>query len=346
MSTVFISSVVNGFEEYRQAAREAVELMDHRAVMSESFGARPYSPEVACINEAEQSDVYLLILGPNYGFETDEGISVTHAEFRAARAANRPILAFVQQCDMEPRQETFRREVEAYQGGVFRASFSTSGELKDQVIRALRQLETTNQAISEGEFTGRIDTAIAELSDSWNNGPELVLGFLPQPEQMVDIVGLENELDGLFRSLCDSGITQLRDGYEAHTEANWTGLVSGRHRIAWFPDGLIAFLTNPTVESDSLFSGSFAPPDDIERIAKGFRAIINANAGYVHIALLHMENTYVAPVPSGTSLSMRMGGSDRAGFSRLFVPLTVGAYDDWIEHCINRFSRQFQYRTT
>ena len=314
--------------------------------MSESFGARPYSSEVACINEAEQSDVYLLILGPNYGFETDEGVSVTHAEFRAARAANRPILAFVQQCDMESKQEAFRGEVEAYQAGVFRASFSTTSELKDQVIRALRQLETMNQAISESEFTGRIDTAVGELGDNWNDTTELVLGFLPQPEQMVDIVGLENELDGLFRSLCDSGIAQLCDGYEVHTEADWTGLVSGRHRIAWLPDGLIVLLTNPTAESDSLFSGSFVPPDDIERIAKGFRTLINANAGYAHIALRNMENTYVAPVPSGTSLSMRMGGSDRSGFSRSFVPLTVGAYEDWIEHCINRFSRQFQYKTT
>ena len=346
MSTVFISSVVNEFEEYRQAARDAVELMGHRPVMSESFGARPYSPEVACLNEAEQSDVYLLILGPNYGFETDDEISVTHAEFRAARASNRPILAFVQQCDMEPKQEAFKGEVEAYQAGVFRASFSTTGELKDKVISALRQLETMNQAISDGDFTGRIDSAVGELSDNWNDGPELILAFLPQPEQMVDIVGLENELDGLFRSLCDSGIAQLRDGYEAQTEADWTGLVSGKHHIAWFPDGLIVLLTNPTAESDSLFSGSFAPPDDIERVAKGFRTLIDANTGYVRIELRNMENTYVAPVPSGSSLSIRMGGSDQSGFSHLFVPLTMGAYEDWIERCINRFSRQFQYRAT
>ncbi|MES9830281.1 MAG: DUF4062 domain-containing protein [Candidatus Thiodiazotropha sp.] len=135
IGAVFISSVIGGFEQHRQAAKEAVELMDHKPIMSEYLGARPYSSGVACINEVEQSDIYVLLLGSKYGSETDEGISVTHAEFRAAQAANRPILAFVQQCEMEPKQDAFKEEVEAYRGGVFRASFATTQELKDQVVR-------------------------------------------------------------------------------------------------------------------------------------------------------------------------------------------------------------------
>jgi hypothetical protein len=194
VSTVFISSVIKGFEEFRQAAKEVVELMDHRPVMSESFGARPYSSGTACIHEVEQSDVYLLILGPNYGFETDGGLSVTHTEFRAARAAGRPVLAFVQQCGMEAKQVAFREEVEAYQGGVFRETFSSATELKDQVIRALRRLETMSQAISDEEFKCRIDSARKEIVGFHDSDPELILALLPQPARMVDIVGLEDEL--------------------------------------------------------------------------------------------------------------------------------------------------------
>lgn len=318
--------------------------MDHTPIMSENFGARPYSSEVACINEAEQSDIYLLILGSKYGFETDEGISVTHAEFRAARAANRPILAFVQQCEMESKQVALKEEVEAYQGGFFRASFAAAQELKDQVIKALRQFETMSQAVSKDEFKGRID-AVGDLDDDWDDEPELILAFLPQPEHMVDIVGLEDEMDGLFKALCDTDIAQLRDGYEALTEAHWTGLKSGKFRVACFADGLIILLTNPTVKNDSLFSGCFAPPEDIERIAKGFLTLINAKSGYVHIGLRKMGNTYVAPLPTGSSLSMKMfGGDDRSDFSRLFVPLTVGAYEGWIDHCVKRFSRVFRYK--
>ena len=111
MSTVFISSVIKGFEAYRQTARESADPMDHKPVMSESFGARPYSSETACIHEIEQSDVYLLILGPNYGFEPDEVLSVTHVEFRAA---SHPVLAFVQECNMKAKQAASRGSVNAY----------------------------------------------------------------------------------------------------------------------------------------------------------------------------------------------------------------------------------------
>ncbi|HEC15539.1 MAG TPA: DUF4062 domain-containing protein [Sedimenticola sp.] len=345
MGTAFISSVIGGFEEYRQAAKEAVELMDHSPIMSENFAARPYSPEVACINEAEQSDIYLLILGSKYGFETGEGISVTHAEFRAARTANRPILAFIQQCEMEPKQYTFKEEVEAYQGGVFRASFTTAQELKDQVIRALRQLETMSQAVSEEEFKRRIDAALGNLTEDWNSEPELILAFLPQPERMVDIVGLEAQLDAIFNTLCQAGLAQFRDGYEPKIEPHWTGLETGKVQVAYFPDGLIVLLTNPTAENDGLFSGHFAPPGTIQNIANGFRDLINANSGYVCIELRNMSNAYVADQPEGNSFSMKIWGDDNLGFSRLFAPLTAGTYQGWIKHCINRFKRQFAYKT-
>ncbi len=345
MTTVFISSVIGGFEEYRQSAREAVELMDLRPVMSEYMAARPYSSEVACINEVEQSDCYLLILGSKYGFETGDGISITQAEFRAARAAGRPILAFVQQCEMEPRQETFKAEVEAFSGGVFRASFATTKELKDAVIKALRQMETIQQSVSEEEFTGRIEAALREISNDQNEDPELLLVFLPQPERMVDIVGLEEGLDTTFRMLCDNGMAQYRNGYQARIEARWTGLDTGRVRIACFPDGLIMLLANPTVENDSLFSGHFMPPDSILSLAHGFRSLVSSNSGFVHIELRNMENAFVAELPTGSSFSMRMWGDSNLGFSRLFVPLTEGGYQDWINHCVNRLKRQFAYKS-
>lgn len=345
MGTVFISSVISGFEEYRQAAKEAVELLDHRPVMSEYLAARPYSSNVACINEVEQSDTYILILGSKYGSETDEGISVTHAEFRAAQTANRPILAFVQQCEMEPKEVAFKEEVEAYQGGVFRASFATAQELKDQVIRALRQLETMSQAVSEEEFKGRIDAVLGDFRDDWNDDPELILTFLPQPERMVDIVGLEAELDAIFHTLCNAGLSKFRDGYEPKIEPHWTGLETGKIRIACFPDGMIVLLTNPTIENDSLFSGHFASPGTIQNVAYGFQNLINVNSGYVRIELRNMSNAYVANLPADSSLSMKMWGDDSLGFSRLFVPLTAGSYQDWVAHCINRLKRQFAYKT-
>jgi hypothetical protein len=335
---------MSDFDEFRSAAREAVELMGHTPVMAEQFGARPYSSETACINEVQQSDAYLLILGSRYGYETEGGLSVTHAEYRAARDTNRPILAFVQDTDMEPKQLAFREEVEQYLNGVFRAGFSAPSGLKDQVIRSLRHLETMEQAVSEDEFRQRMDKAEKALIGFHDDHPLLVCAFLPQPERLVDIVSLEDDIDQIFATACSAGITQLRDGYEVLADGNWTGLKSARVRLGYGANGLTVLLANPTAENDSLFSGHFAPPDDIERVAKGFFQLINQKSGYAQVALRNMGNCYVAPIPNGSSLSMKMFGSDEiTEFSRLFVPLTIGAYEEWIDLCVRRFGRIFRY---
>jgi len=55
MNKIFIISIITDYEKYRKAARRAVEIMGHRSVMSEDFGAYPYSPEKACITEGKRS---------------------------------------------------------------------------------------------------------------------------------------------------------------------------------------------------------------------------------------------------------------------------------------------------
>ncbi|WP_434588843.1 DUF4062 domain-containing protein [Pseudomonas sp. R4-76] len=100
---VFISSVVRGFEQFRAAAKDAVETLDMKPVMSEHFGARAYSSEHACLTEVDQCDIYILILGANYGYELQPGLSVTQQEFHQAVSKRKPILVFIQQtsCDAQ-----------------------------------------------------------------------------------------------------------------------------------------------------------------------------------------------------------------------------------------------------
>lgn len=98
---VFISSVVRGFEQFRAAAKDAVETLDMKPVMSEHFGARTYSSEHACLTEVDQCDVYILILGANYGYEPQPGLSVTQQEFHQAVSKRKPILVFIQQTDFD-----------------------------------------------------------------------------------------------------------------------------------------------------------------------------------------------------------------------------------------------------
>lgn len=213
MNNVFISSVIGDFERYRTAAMQAVASMGHQAIMSENFGARAYSSEIACIHEMEQSDIYLVILGERYGSKTPEGLSVTQAEFRAARKEGKPILVFVQNIEMEPEQAAFKKETEDYQQGFFRAGFSTTEELMAEIVQALRQCEVMQQAASHDVFEGRVQSTLLTLNNDYNNDSQLIMAFWPQPIPSIDIVSLESRLDELFHRLCQAGIATLRDGY-------------------------------------------------------------------------------------------------------------------------------------
>jgi hypothetical protein len=44
---IFISSLISGFEPFREAARSAIANLRHEAVMAEEFGAQPTSPQIA-----------------------------------------------------------------------------------------------------------------------------------------------------------------------------------------------------------------------------------------------------------------------------------------------------------
>jgi hypothetical protein len=315
--------------------------------MCEDFGARPHSSELACISEVEQSDAYVLIIGSEYGYETDEGISVTQAEFYAARKSHRPILAFVQDTEYIEKQAAFKREVEEYQGGLFRSSFRDTGELKDGITQALNRLKSRSQAISPEKFERDVQDALTEMADSWGNNddPELVLAFKPQPERRVNLTAFESGLDELYANSCRLGYCQMRDGYEPISGADWTGFKSGPSRVAHFSDGLIVLTNYSAPESTGLFAGKFLPPEVLTERAHSFLDLINSTSGFVYLALRNMENGYVARHPGGDSLSMRMWGSgeDQVSFNNLFVPLSPGDYLEWVNWCIGKLRRQYPY---
>jgi len=153
---VFVSSVVSGFEQYRAAARKAITLLGHTPVMCEDFGARPYSSQHACMTEVDQADVVVLMLGANFGYQTETGESVTQQEFRRAKALGKPILAFLETVEMEERQKAFSWEVSDYLDGLFRVTFSDQYQLSDGIVQSLNQMSVNRKAISEQEFVQRL----------------------------------------------------------------------------------------------------------------------------------------------------------------------------------------------
>lgn len=348
MSRVFISSVVTGFEEYRTAAKKAVDLLGHTPVMSETFGARAHSSETACITEVQQCDVYVVVLGANYGY-VPEGhtISVTHAEYRAAQDSHRPTLAFVQDVEMEPKQRAFKKEVEAYQSGQFRQAFSAPEELKDGVVKALRLWERGNEAIPAEEFEGLVDEALRDAMDSIGYGydPRVVFAYLPQPAIALDVGGVEAELDDIFAHLCSAGLARMRDGYENEGGHRWAGLASDKLQYAAFDKGLRLLAVAPISERGTSWGGQFLPPDRVRAAAHGFYELLPVSSGFVALRLLKMGQAFVAENPGENSLQMRGFGGEDDDYSttHFFNPLSHGAFEDWLNRTMKAIERRYGY---
>lgn len=143
---IFVSSVMNGFEEYREAAFAAIRSLDHETIRAEDFPASNTSSRVACLQGVREADLVVLILGERYGWaETQSGLSPTHEEFREA-ASEGKVIPFVQiGVSREQAQQQFIDEVENYDSGMHRGTnFTTREQLRTEVTRAIARYQLSS----------------------------------------------------------------------------------------------------------------------------------------------------------------------------------------------------------
>src|SRR5262245_40121385 len=114
---IFISSVIRGFEAYRDAAARAARALRHEVKRAEDFSASPSTPQQACLSGIRWAEAVILIIGSRYGPRQPSGLSATHEEYREARGRC-PVIVLVQRgVDLEPAQQEFLGEVQAWATG-------------------------------------------------------------------------------------------------------------------------------------------------------------------------------------------------------------------------------------
>jgi hypothetical protein len=94
MTRVFVSSISQGLEETRVQIISDLTKAGYDTGAMEQFGAQSPPPIEVCLREVRRADVLVLIVGPRYGSLLPQGISYTQAEYREARSAGIPVLAF------------------------------------------------------------------------------------------------------------------------------------------------------------------------------------------------------------------------------------------------------------
>jgi hypothetical protein len=185
---IFLSSLIAGMADIREAARSAVTSLGHEAVMAETFGTRTQSPQTACLDGVRSADAVVLILGANYGAKQPSGVSATHEEYREARDRG-VVLAFVEEgVERDPEQAAFVREVQAWDTGLFRAGFTGAEDLRGKVTLALHQwqLSRATAPLDAAEVLQRALAFFPEEERGYSSsGAALVVSVAAGPTQAI-----------------------------------------------------------------------------------------------------------------------------------------------------------------
>lgn len=138
---IFVSSIVDGFRDYRQAAREGIEAGGGRPLLvNEDFPSLGTSPRNACLDAIDNSDYVVSIAAGRGGWTAPSGLLVVEEELEHARRRNRRVLGFVQDTPMDADAERFARQISDFVSGGFRTTFRNPAELRAQVERAVHEI--------------------------------------------------------------------------------------------------------------------------------------------------------------------------------------------------------------
>ena len=138
---IFVSSVIEGFAEFRKAAREGIVAAGGEPVLvNEDFPSLVASSRNACLDAVDSCDFLVSIVGQRGGWTTPSGLLVVEEEYQQARKRRIPILAFLQNASRDAEAQRFAQELSDYVDGTFRQSFVSPEDLREAIQRSLTPL--------------------------------------------------------------------------------------------------------------------------------------------------------------------------------------------------------------
>ena len=156
---IFISSVQREFARER---RQLAEYIRKDVVFSKFFDvflfeeipADDVSPKAVYLKEVAKSDIYLGLIGREYGFEDAVGVSPTEREYDCAGEHNKPRFVFVKKLDVRtPKEQCFLEKVESER---VRKTFPNLKSLKEAVAATLVRFLEEHRKIQTGPFDSSV----------------------------------------------------------------------------------------------------------------------------------------------------------------------------------------------
>ena len=168
IKTAFLSSTGADLRAYREAAFLAIQKLDGwKCIRMEDFGARDWDVDSFCRARAKECDLFVGIIGHRFG-DGPQGTkeSYTQREYRAARAAKKPVLLYLAPDDFSipanlteaawkiKAQQKFRKELKGSKEHIISIGFSSPDHLARQIVTDIYNWERERSASPE-----RADTA-------------------------------------------------------------------------------------------------------------------------------------------------------------------------------------------
>lgn len=156
---IFISSVQNEFQQERRMIadyirQDALLSIYFEPFLFEELPAQDKSAQEAYLEQAAHSDVYLLLMGEQYGYQDAAGISPTEREYDIATANHAYRIAFIKDVSRrDDKEEVFKSRIDKE---VIRHTFRSYEELQSGVYASLVEYMLSRQLLRQGPFDASI----------------------------------------------------------------------------------------------------------------------------------------------------------------------------------------------
>jgi len=173
---VFVSSVRKELEDERLVVQnllntDAFLSANCTPVLSETEPASPQESLEGCLQALDECQVYLLIVGTEYGMPVD-GLSLPHTEYRRAKERDIPVLAFIRgDRSVKREEETVRLLDELNVDGPTYQRFGNVIELQKEVREALVALLEERFEISPTNDENSIAESTIEATSAFESRP-------------------------------------------------------------------------------------------------------------------------------------------------------------------------------
>jgi predicted HTH transcriptional regulator len=166
---IFISSVQREFAEERRMLanylqKDALFARFFDVFIFENLPAKDQQPERAYIEEVKKCDIFLILLGKEYGYEFPDGTSPTQHEYETATENNKYRLAFLSNFAENERHVKVQNLVKQIAGSIVYKIFASPSELLSNVYTSLINFLTEKGELRIEPFD-KSPNRDAELSD-------------------------------------------------------------------------------------------------------------------------------------------------------------------------------------